>query len=127
MAREMQRKRAVVREEIERSPAWPRVLSHQNPVFALIEEGTRLLSGPRRGEVFHTILHNLDNLGNLPMGEQNLRRQALVAPYPGVVAEQDAFGSERRRYSREHVRSRGLQPRREQLRDDPRSVLVDDE
>src|SRR6266850_1519800 len=117
----------MVGEEIERTPAWPRVLSHQNPVLALIEECPGFLSPPRRSEVLQPILHDLDYLGHLTEGQHNLSRQPLVAPDGCVIAEQDALGCESRRDSGDDVRSCGLEPCREQLRDDPGSVLVDDE
>src|SRR6266511_4577274 len=108
MAREMQRERAMVREEIEGTTARARVPSDQRAVLALIEERACFLSRPRRRQVLQTVLDNLHNLGHLAEGQQNLGRQALVAPYPSIVAEQDTLGSERRRYSGEHVRARGL-------------------
>ena len=117
----------MVGEEIERATAWPRVLSHQNPVFALIEERARFLSRPWRRQVLQTVLDHLHNFGNLAEGQQNLRRQPLMPPDRGIVAEQDALWCEGGADSCEHLGARGLEARREQLDDDPGSVLVDDE
>ncbi len=117
----------MVGEEVERAAAGTGVLSNERSVLALIEKRAGFLPGPRRGEILHTILDNLDNLGNLPLGEHHLRRQPLVAPHPGVVAKQNPFRSERGGDSRNDVRARGLEPCRQQLRDDPRPVAVDDE
>ena len=70
----MQGEGAVIREEIERAAAGARVLSYEYSVFALIEERACFLSGPGSREISHTILHHLDELGNLPVGGHHFQR-----------------------------------------------------
>ena len=58
----MQRERAVVAEAIEGAAA--RHAADECAVFALVEEGARLLAAPWRGEVSHAVFVHLDLIGH---------------------------------------------------------------
>src|SRR5437764_8262181 len=103
------------------------MLPDHESILALIQKGAGFLSGPWRRQVFHAVFHYLHGFGHLAQDRNHFLGQALVAPHSGVVAKQDPFRSEGRRDSCDDVRARGLEPRRQQLRDDPRPVSVDDE
>src|SRR5439155_1210707 len=122
-ARQMQRERAVVGEQVERR-AGPGVSGDEPAVLALVEERAGLLARPRRGEILHSVLHHLHDLRYLAGGERHLERQTLVPANRDVVAEQDAGGREGGSDARDHVVPPLLDSRRQELRHDVRTVAI---
>src|SRR5450759_6001850 len=63
LLRQMQREGAVVAETVERSPS--RYSSDEMPVFSLIQERARFLSGQRGGQKLDAVLMHFDLAGNV--------------------------------------------------------------
>jgi hypothetical protein len=125
--REVQREGAVIGEAVERAAAGPGERARHDAVGALVEEGTRLLAGPRRGPVAHRALAHLDALRHRAERQLHALPQALAAPHGDVVAEQDALGPQHLRQRREDVAAQRLDPGREELHDEPAVVAVADQ
>src|SRR5262245_40903785 len=67
---EMQRKRTVIAEAVERTTARDR--SRELAILALIEKRSRLLASPRRGDIRHAVFAHLDLARYV--AEEQLRR-----------------------------------------------------
>jgi hypothetical protein len=88
---EVQGKRAVIAETVECAP--PRDLSHEHAVLALIEECAGLLTGPRCGEVAHSVLHDLDLVRHGPVEEYGFAREPFARAERRIVPRQYPFGT----------------------------------
>ena len=122
LAGEVECKRAVVAEAVERAPAC--IFRDPNARFALIEKRSRFLSCPWGGDVADAVLVHLDLVRHVADKERCFAREAFARSHRWVVARENAVGPGERRECRYDVVAMLLDARTEQLHDKPTVVAV---
>src|ERR1700730_4624862 len=102
----MQRKRSVVAETVECSASRHR--PDEMPVFSLVEERARLLSGPGCGQELNAVLMHFDLAGNVTVQNYRLPRQSFLRAQRHIVARQNPRRFDERAQRREYLLSEPL-------------------
>src|SRR5205085_1034273 len=85
--REVNGKRAVVAEAVERSTS--RACAGGDAILALVEKGAGLLSLPGSGEIARAMFHDLDFTRDIAREQLDVRREAFLHPQWNVIARED--------------------------------------
>ena len=94
-------------------------------ILALVEEGARFLSRPRRGEILDAILLNQDFVWDVAMHGDDLAREPFARAEGEVVARENSRALrmvDERRHDRVAV---DIEPGTHQLDHEPAIVLID--